>query len=80
MRKKKQTFPVSYARNAYGIAVKKCCASCAYKQLTSARKTRHCMVRDERVKTLEYCSLWTMSSQLEAAGTAKGRISISDNI
>lgn len=80
MRKKKQTFPPSYARNAYGIAVKKCCASCAYKQLTSGRGTRHCMVRDERVKPLEYCCLWIMSSQLEAVGTAKGRVSIFENI
>ena len=74
MRKKKVTIPVSYARNAQGIAVKKCCASCAYKELTSGRKTRHCMIRDEKVKPCEYCSLWVMNTQLDAAGTAKGRI------
>ena len=74
MRKQKQTILVSYARNAQGIAVKKCCASCAYKELTRGRKTRHCMVRHDKVKPCEYCSLWEMSSQLKAAGKAMGRV------
>lgn len=74
MRKQKQTIPVSYARNAQGIAVKKCCASCAYRELTRGRKTRRCMVRDEKVKPCEYCCLWEMNTLLKAAGIAQGRV------
>ena len=74
MRKKKVTIPVSYARNAQGIAIKKCCASCVFKELTIGRNPRRCMVRDESVKPREYCCLWAMSSQLEAVGTAQGRV------
>ena len=74
MRKKKVTIPVSYAYNEQGIAIKKCCASCAVKDLTNGRRTRRCMVRDESVKPREYCCLWSMSSQFKAAGTAHGKV------
>lgn len=74
MKKKKFGLVLPYTRNNQGVMVKRCCASCAYKQLTDARKGRHCAVLDVTVKPRNTCGLWQMSSGLEVAGIGMGMV------
>ena len=69
-RVKKQRF--EYVANAYGIAIKKACVSCAHKQFTRALSKRYCTEHEVDVKPTQVCSLWKMSEQLKQAGSAQG--------
>ncbi len=69
-RVKKQRF--EYVANAYGIAIKKACVSCAHKQLARSLKKRHCAEHEAEVKPSHVCSLWKMSEQVKQAGCARG--------
>ena len=61
---KKPMFP----RNQYGIRVKACCASCAFKAVNDSG-TRYCTLRDRRtVEALEGCWHWQMSEVLMRFG------------
>ncbi len=62
-----------FTRNAHGIIVKKCCASCAYK-LCWAYKPRYCTQRKKEVKACGLCSLWEMSKQAQLAGWSQGQV------
>ena len=61
-------------RNPQGIPVKVCCASCANRQLVDDKARRRCMIREEKVKPNQVCSLWQMSVQLKLAGVGVGMI------
>lgn len=63
-----------YCRNAFGIEVKKCCASCAHKDLTRAVTKRYCTEHEQGVNPCNVCSLWRMSAQLKVAGMTSGRV------
>ena len=69
-RVKKQRF--EYVANAYGIAIKKACVSCAHKQFTRALSKRYCTEHEAEVKPTQVCSLWKMSEHLKQAGSAQG--------
>ena len=47
-------------RNAYGVRIKRCCASCIYKDMTRATATRYCTKKDHKVNPLDVCDLWKM--------------------
>lgn len=58
----------NYVRNAFGIMIKQCCASCEHKDLTRASKSRYCTQHERDVKPTEVCCLWKMNNQMKAAG------------
>ena len=61
-------------RNRHGIEVKKCCASCRFKDLTRLMTARFCTEHNKRVKPRECCYEWALSDQLEVAGSAGGKV------
>lgn len=65
---------IKYIKNGYGTLVKKCCASCAYKDLTRARSVRRCTLHSVDVNSGDVCRYWKMSRQLRAVGRSQGCI------
>ena len=63
-----------FTKNVHGITVKKCCASCAYKDLSKADFVRYCTQRKIKVKACSLCCLWQMSKQAQLAGWSQGRV------
>ena len=61
-------------RNSHGIEIEMCCASCRYKDLTRLMTARFCTEHQKRVKPRECCYEWALSDQLEAAGSAGGKV------
>ena len=59
--------------NRYGIAVKKCCASCQHKCLTDNAE-RKCALTNRRVKSKQKCSDWELSEKLESLGCERGKV------
>lgn len=57
-----------WVRNEQGIRVKKCCASCAHKDLTRAISKRYCSISGDCVDPLNVCESWEMSEQMKIAG------------
>lgn len=60
--------------NAFGIVINKCCASCAYKDLTREMLQRCCKKTGKKVNPCGYCKKWAMSHQLQMAGRAQGQV------
>lgn len=63
-----------FTKNVHGITVKKCCASCSYKDLSRAKHVRFCTQHKKEVKACGLCSLWEMSKQGQLAGWSQGRV------
>ena len=59
--------------NRYGIAVKKCCASCQHKCLTDFAE-RKCALTNRRVKSRQKCNDWELSEGLASLGCERGRV------
>ena len=60
--------------NAFGVAINKCCASCAFKDLTRALSLRRCAKHGIDVVPINVCRCWTMSEQLKMAGRVVGKV------
>ena len=60
-------------RNRNGIEIKKCCASCRFRQISS-EKGRFCIKHQKKVKAGWLCEDWKMSPNLEHAGDAGGQV------
>ena len=58
--------------NKYGIEVKMCCASCAFKQQTRKLSQRWCKEHEKPVSPLDVCPLWNMNRTLQALGKEQG--------
>ena len=67
-KEKSQVDRFEWARNMQGIRVKKCCASCAHKDLTRAVSKRYCSISGNCVDPLNVCESWEMSEQMKIAG------------
>ena len=67
---KKRGLALETVTNGYGIRIKRACMSCAHKDLTRARGMRRCCVTLEQVSPYHVCERWTLSEQLEKAGSA----------
>ena len=61
-------------KNQHGIEVRECCASCRHKDLTKLAASRFCLMHHKKVKPRGWCEQWKMSEQLDAAGSAGGKV------
>ena len=61
--------------NRYGIAVKKCCASCQHKCLTDMAE-RKCEMTGKRVRGNHKCNDWELSEKLEMLGCEQGLMEV----
>ena len=63
---------ITSVRNVRGIKIKKCCASCAFKDYL-ADGTRICLLHDnQEVDAKDKCKLWQMSDGMKNAGRLTG--------
>ena len=58
--------------NKYGIVVKMCCASCAYKEATRIYGVRICTQDNKEVPRCHVCDNWKMNKTLQALGREWG--------
>ena len=58
---------ITSVRNAHGLKVKKCCASCQYKCI-EADGTRVCQLMQLKVQQRFKCKKWEMAEGMENAG------------
>lgn len=63
-----------FTRNAFGIQVKRCCASCAHKQLNRTVSQRVCAKHNKEVRACEVCECWKMSDMLKSFCMSEGQI------
>ena len=56
------------AVNRFGIEVKKCCASCAFKSIINDVALRRCNLHRHKVRPHNCCRAWRMSEGLRHAG------------
>lgn len=63
----------NYVKNAFGIDIKVCCASCKFKDYKND-KERICKLSNTTTHPSEYCSTWKMGEHLEKAGMGGGRV------
>lgn len=61
-------------KNDFGVAVKKCCMSCAHRDCTRLWGTRFCNELHMEVGRYTVCGQWQMSDQMKAAGKGGGKI------
>ena len=71
-RKRHQALELETVTNGYDIRIKMACMSCAHRDLTRARKKRLCCVTLDQVSQYHVCEKWTLSEQLEKAGSGQG--------
>ena len=58
--KVKKEVVANYKKNSFYVKVKKCCCSCAFKDLTRASGTRWCTKHDKKVKPCDSCRAWRL--------------------
>ena len=61
-------------KNEFGVAVKKCCMSCAHRDCTRLCCSRYCSEHHKEVGRYDVCGQWQMSDQMKAAGKSGGKI------
>ena len=61
-------------RNKYGVKIRKCCASCDARVITTTGTYRMCSLDHREVKPYDGCNNWQLSEGLEEAGSAKGGV------
>jgi hypothetical protein len=59
---------IATVKNDFGVAVKKCCMSCAHRDCTRLRETRFCNEHHKEVGRYDVCKEWQMSDQLKMVG------------
>ena len=62
---------IETVKNAFGIKVKRCCASCQHKSI-DFEGVRICNLLGLKVQHKFKCSSWQMSYGLQKAGNAQG--------
>lgn len=60
--------------NQYHIRVKKCCASCEFREIEEETGIRICTETQEPVKRNFLCPKWKLSAGLQQAGSARGKV------
>ena len=69
----KKATRIPSVRNERGVKVRKCCASCQWKEI-EADGTRVCKLMKQIVEQKSRCKKWQMSEGLKNAGNSGGRI------
>ena len=59
--------------NKYHIQVKKCCASCGFREVDDDG-VRTCKETQERVGKTDLCPKWKLSKGMQQAGSARGKV------
>ena len=67
-KKRMKMLDMRQAVNRFGIEVKKCCASCAFKSITNDVALRRCNLHRHKVRPHNCCRAWRMSEGLRHAG------------
>lgn len=62
------------AINPQGVEVRKCCASCQFKDVISTEGIRTCTRRNKEVKKQDLCVTWRMSDTLRKAHYTNGKV------
>ena len=65
---------VEFTLNHFGISVKKCCASCAYKEQSRLITKRRCTKHGRDVRPCHLCDCWKMDEKAKAAGKSRGHV------
>ena len=65
---------VKFTKNHFGISIKMCCASCAYKEHSRLLSKRRCTKHGCDVKPCYLCDCWKMDEKAKAAGKSRGRV------
>ena len=61
--------------NDFGLRIKKCCASCAFKELEGTlTPIRQCTLTEEEVEAKHLCPMWELREALKKAGSQTGRV------
>jgi hypothetical protein len=68
---------ITSVRNAHGVKVKRCCASCQHKCIDS-EGTRFCAQMMLKVEQKFKCKQWQMSDGLKNAGKGGGVVRLID--
>lgn len=68
-RKKPQT---GWAKNQFGVMVKKCCLTCPFWDENRSKKSRLCMEVEKVVDRYHICEKWEMTEGLQQAGSGNG--------
>ena len=76
MKMKQRENVTPMVRNKFGVRVKKCCLSCAFKEVVSMPSKRYCMKLKEHVKppSRMLCPYWQMGEQQRMSGLSHGRV------
>ncbi len=61
-------------RNPFGVCIKRCCASCEFRDLKRAVTERYCKKRAKTVRAYGLCKSWKMSSLLRSVEFSEGRV------
>lgn len=61
-----------FYKNKFSISIKKCCASCKFKQMDV--RVRFCTIGEGIVSPQSVCGSWQMNPDLDNAGKGGGRI------
>ena len=63
-------------RNKFGVCVKQCCCSCAFKEETRLMSERYCTKHEKSVKmpSVSVCQHWKMNMQQRMAGLGHGKV------
>ena len=59
--------------NKYHIRVKKCCASCGFREVDDDG-VRICTETQERVGKTDLCPKWKLSKGMQQAGSSRGKV------
>ncbi|SHL27198.1 hypothetical protein [Xylanibacter ruminicola] len=65
---------VKFTKNHFGISIKMCCASCAYKEQSRLITKRGCAKHGREVRPCYLCDCWKMDEKTKAAGKSRGRV------
>lgn len=69
----------NFATNSCGIGIRKCCASCIHKCLSStSARTCALLGKKEEVDQLHVCDHWQMEPSFDYAGGSQGRVKKKD--
>ena len=63
-----------FTLNIFGVRIKECCASCAWKDATRLQTKRRCNKQGKDVSPCSCCKHWTMSRQMMEVHKSVGQI------